>query len=186
MTTNVPAVQFTPTGLVVPQTSDILTGVQRDINDAFGGGVNPALKTPQGQLATSETAIVADSQALWAKLINQIDPDTADGFMQDAIARIYFLTRSPGAPTAVQCVCTGAINTVIPVGAEAQDTSGNRYICTQAGVIPVSGTITLSFANVQDGPIPCPPNTLDRIYRAIPGWDTINNPTAGEIGRAHV
>lgn len=183
MTTNVPAVQFTPTGLVVPQTSDILTGVQRDINDAFGGGVNPALKTPQGQLATSETAIVADSQALWAKLINQIDPDTADGFMQDAIARIYFLTRSPGAPTAVQCVCTGAINTVIPVGAEAQDTSGNRYICTQAGVIPVSGTITLSFANVQDGPIPCPPNTLDRIYRAIPGWDTINNPTAGVVGR---
>jgi uncharacterized phage protein gp47/JayE len=111
-----------------------------------------------------------------------MDPDTNDGFMQDAIARIYFLTRNPGLPTVVQCQCIGALGTVIPVGAQAQDTSGNLYVCTEAGTIPVGGTITLPFANVVNGPIACPANTLTTIYQAIPGWDTINNSAAGVEG----
>ena len=183
MTTNVPPVVFTPTGLEIPQESAVLAGVQADYNEAFGGNLNPALETPQGQLASSTTAIIAAIQALFAKFVNQVNPDTADGVYQDAIARIYFLTRSPGAPTVVQCLCTGNFGVTIPVGAEAQDTSGNRYVCTQAGVIPVSGNITLSFANVADGPIPCPTNTLTIIYRAIPGWDSIDNVAPGVLGR---
>lgn len=183
MTTNVPPVQFTPTGLVVPQESDILTGVQADYNEAFGGNLNPSLETPQGQLASSTAAIIAACNALWAELVNQINPDTADGFMQDAIARIYFLERSPGAPTSVAATCSGAFGTVIPAGAEAQDTSGNRYVCTDGGTIGVSGEVVLNFANVEDGPIPCPAGTLTTIYRAIPGWDSINNLADGVIGR---
>jgi len=182
MSTNVPSLQFTPMGVVLPSESAILAGVQADFNDAFGGNLNPALETPQGQLATSTAAVIANSNNLIAEFVNQVDPDTASGFMQDAIARIYFLNRSPGAPTAVQCVCTGALGTIIPAGAQAQDTNGNRYVCTQAGVIPVSGMITLAFANVVDGPIACPTNTLTKIYQAIPGWDTINNPSDGIAG----
>lgn len=183
MTTNVPPVTFTPTGLSVPQESEILAGVLDDYDEALGGGMNRALNTPQGQLASSTSAIVADSNASLAKFVNQINPDTADGVYQDAIARIYFLERSPGAPTNVACVCVGDFGTIIPPGAQAADTSGNRYVCTDGGVIPVSGTITLNFANVIDGPIPCPADTLNIIYRAIPGWDTINNPTGGVLGR---
>lgn len=183
MTTNVPSVEFTAAGLVVPQEAEILAGVQTDYSDAFAGNLNPALNTPQGQLASSTAAIVADSNAVLAEFVNQIDPDTADGFMQDAIARIYFLDRSPGAPTVVACTCIGAFGTVIPVGAQAQDTSGNRYLCTDGGTINVSGTIVLNFANVVDGPIACPPNTLNVIFKAITGWDTINNPAPGVLGR---
>lgn len=184
MTTNVPRLQFTPTGLQIPQESEVLDGVLADINDAFGGQLNvESLETPQGQLATSTTAIIVDARAFWAWLVNQIDPDTADGFMQDALGRIYFLDRSPGAPTAVQCLCVGDAGTTIPVGAEAQDTSGNRYVCTQEGVIPVSGNITLSFANIVDGPVPCPAGTLTTIFRAVPGWDTITNLAPGVLGR---
>lgn len=181
--TNVPPVQFTLTGLDVPQESAVLAGVLADYNEAFGGNLNPALETPQGQLASSTTAVVAAANATFAKFVNQVNPDTADGFMQDAIARIYFIDRSPGAPTSVQCVCTGNPGVVIPVGAEAQDTSGNRYLCQQEGTIAVTGNVTLPFANVVDGPIPCPANTLTIIYRAILGWDTIDNPLPGVLGR---
>lgn len=180
--TNVPQVTFTPAGLVVPAESAILAGVQADWNDAFGGGVNPALETPQGQLATSQSAALADNNALFAEFVNQVNPDTADGFMQDAIARIYFLNRSPGKPTAVQCDCVGAAGTTIPIGAQAQDTSGNKYICVQEGTIDVTGTISLAFQNVVNGPVPCPMNTLTRIFQAIPGWDSINNPADGIPG----
>lgn len=181
--TAVPPVQFTPTGLVIPQESDVLAGVQSDINAAFGGGLNPALNTPQGQLATSTSAIIGDANDTFAEFVNQVDPDTNDGFMQDAIARIYFLNRSPGAPTTVQCDCVGALGTVIPAGAQAADQNGNRYVCVSGGTIPVGGTISLSFENIVNGPIPCPANTLTIIYQAIPGWDTINNAAPGVAGQ---
>lgn len=179
---NVPRIEFTPTGLSVPQESAVLAGVLADFNEAFGGGLNLALETPQGQLASSLAAIIADYNAKFVELVNQMDPDTNDGIYQDVIGRIYFLTRSPGAPTVVACVCNGAQGTVIPVGAKAQDTSGNIYVAVDGGVIPVSETITLNFANIVNGPIPCPADTLNRIYIAIPGWDTINNPSPGVAG----
>lgn len=181
-TSSVPPVQFTLTGLVLPEEPAILAGVQADWNAALGGNLNPALNTPQGQLASSQTAIIGNANATFAEFVNQVDPDTADGFMQDAIARIYFLTRQPGTPTAVQCLCTGLFGTPIPVGSQAQDTSGNIYICTQAGVIPAGGSITLGFANQLNGPIACPAGTLTQIYQAIPGWDSIANAVDGVAG----
>jgi hypothetical protein len=183
MSTNVPKIEFTPTGLDVPQESEILDGVLQDWDAAFGGGMNKALETPQGQIASSLAAIISDANAVMADLVNQIDPDTASGFMQDAIARIYFLDRIPGAPTVVDCNVTGALGTIIPVGAQAQDTSGNLYVSLQQVTIPVGGTISCQFANVNNGPIPCPANTLNQIYRAIPGWDAINNPIEGILGQ---
>jgi hypothetical protein len=65
----------------------------------------------------------------------------------------------------------------------AQDTSGNIYTCTQTGTIPESGTRTLPFQCQITGPIACPSNTVTKIYRQIPGWDTINNSAAGTLGR---
>lgn len=180
--TSVPPVQFTLTGLVVPQESAVLAGVQADMNAAFGGNLNQALNTPQGQLASSTTAIIQNTNDTFAEFVNQIDPDTASGFMQDAIARIYFLNRSPGEPTSVQCLCTGLFGTPIPDGARAQDTSGNNYVCVGGGTIPIGGSITLPFACTVDGPTPCPENTLTVIYQAIPGWDSINNPADGVPG----
>jgi uncharacterized phage protein gp47/JayE len=182
MSTNVPQIQWTGSGLVVPTAAAVLAGVQADLNAAFGGNLNPALNTPQGQLATTFAAVVSGCYAAIAYMVNNVNPYAASDFMQDAIGAIYFLNRIPGTPTAVQCQCVGAQGTVIPVGAQATDTSGNSYQCTEAGVIPNSGTITLSFANVADGPIACPANTLVNIYQAIPGWNTINNSSQGVPG----
>lgn len=179
----VPPIVFTPEGLEVPQESAVLAAVLNDMDVAFGGGLNLALDTPQGQLASSLAAIISDSYAAILELVNQMDPDTNSGAYQDAIARIYFLTRSPGAPTVVECACVGAVGTVIPTGAQAIDTSGNIYACVDGAAIPIGGTITLNFANLENGPIPCPAASLTRIYQAVAGWDTINNPAPGVLGR---
>lgn len=186
MSTNVPQIQWTPTGLVVPSEAAVLTGVLQDFNAAFGGNLNPALNTPQGQLATSLAAVISNSYALFTQIVNGVDPDLNSGFMQDVIGRIYFLNRNPGTPTVVACTCLGLAGTVIPTGSptqpQAQDTAGNLYYCVQGGTIPVGGSITLSFANVLDGPIACPANTLTQIYQAVAGWDQINNPAVGVPG----
>ena len=59
LTTNVPPCTLGPNGFQAPQQSAILAGTFADIDQAFGGGLNPSLTTPQGQLASSMAAIIA-------------------------------------------------------------------------------------------------------------------------------
>lgn len=132
MTTSVPAIQITSTGVVLPAEADILSGVQADQDAAFGGGLNPALNTPQGQLASSLTAIIGDKNAEIAAVVNNINPDVADGRWQDAIGRIYFIDRKPALPTTIQVTCIGLVGAVIPVGALVADANGHIYSCTGA------------------------------------------------------
>jgi hypothetical protein len=189
-TTNVPAISQSPIGWTAPPQSAIVLGLQADINAAFGGGLNfpsgaPVAGTvapPQSQLATSEAAIVGNTNDLLLALFNGVEPAYAAGRMQDAIGRIYFLTRIPGSATVVQCTCSGNPGVPIPINAIAVDTSNNKYYCATGGEIPSSGSIILPFANATQGPIQCPATTLNRIYQAIPGWDSITNIDDGVIG----
>jgi len=185
LSTNVPPPLFTDRGFI-PQTDDaILTGVQQDYQGAFGGNLNFATDqaTPQGQLANSTAAIIANTQAEFCALAQEMDPAFNSGRFQDAIARIYYLTRNPALPTTVQCDCVGAQGTVIEPGAQAIDQVGNIYVCTDGGTIDETGTISLAFSCTVNGPIACPADSLNRIYIAVPGWDTINNPLDGVLGR---
>lgn len=181
-TTNVPSPSFGPNGFIIPSAQVVLEGVIEDINAAFGGNLNPALNTPQGQLATSEAAVVDNANQAFLYLTQQFDPAFASGRYQDALARIYFLERNPSQPTAVQALCTGLQGVVIPTGALAIAADGNQYVCTEAGTIPASGNITLTFACLVPGPISCPAGTLNQIYQSIPGWDAIINPSDGVLG----
>lgn len=182
-TTAVPQIVFTPQGPIIPSDLDILAGTQIDINSAFGGGTNPALNTPQGQLATSQAAIVSDKDAEIALLCNQVDPQFATGRFQDAIARIYFLDRKPATSTVVACILTGLPNTVVPAATLAQDTSGNTYTLLAAVTIGAGGTVLGSFANISTGPIACPAGTLTQVYQAVVGWDAITNQQDGALGQ---
>jgi uncharacterized phage protein gp47/JayE len=180
--TNVPPIEWTPTGLVVPTAAEILAGVLADLNAAFNGNLNLALNTPQGQLASSLAAIIQQCYGAMAYLTGNVNPAAAQDFMQDAIGYIYYLTRNSGTPTVVACTCAGVVGTVIPAGSEATDTSGNLYASTAAGTIGAGGTVTISFQNQNDGPIPCAPSTLTQIYQAVTGWESITNPSSGILG----
>jgi len=182
MTTNVPQITWVNGSPVLPAELDILAGVQADINAAFGGGVNPSLQTPQGQIAMSETALIGNKNNEIAYIANQVNPSMASGIWQDAIGEIYFIYRIPGAGTVVSAVCNGAVGTVIPVGSVAQDTSGYLYSSTETVTIPASGSITVQFQNQTQGAIACAAGALNTIYTAIAGWNTVNNPTAGTLG----
>ena len=98
MTTNVPQPQFTPTGLSVSDEQTIFAGVLADYVSAFalsGKALSTELTTPQGQLGTSQADIVSSWQAQFLQLIANVDPLTSSGSFQDALGRIYFLTRKP-------------------------------------------------------------------------------------------
>ena len=182
VSTAVPAPTWGPNGFIVPASSVVLNGVIEDINTAFGGNLNPALDTPQGQLASSEAAIINEVNASFLFLTNQFDPAYASGRYQDALGRIYFLERNPAQPTTVQATCSGLEGVIIPVGALAIATDGNQYVCTEAGIIGNDGAVTLPFQCTVTGPIACAAGSLNQIYQAIQGWDSITNADDGVLG----
>lgn len=182
MTTNVPEITWVDGAPVLPTELDILAGVQADQSAAFGGGLNTSLTTPQGQLAQSETAIIADKNSQIAFIAAQVNPETASGIWQDGIGKLYNLTRIPAAGTVVSATCTGAVGVTIPAGSVAQDTAGYLYSSTASVTIGAGGTVTAQFQNQTPGPFACAIGALNTIYTAIAGWDTITNAAAGAVG----
>ena len=185
--TTVPTPTLGATGYVEPAEADVLTAVLNDINTAFGGGLNVsspnALSTPQGQLASSVSAITTDMYDMFLNFVNQVDPLYAQGVMQDAIGLLYFQRRIPAVATAGPCTCTGLPGTVIPSNAQATDGT-YTYVCSDGGTIPDSGSVTLTFASTVTGAIPCVAGSLSKILQAVPGWSGVVNPADLVEGRA--
>lgn len=178
MTTTVPTPTFTSAGLVLPAQADILDAVLNDMNTAFGGQLNiENLFTPQGQLASTLAAIIADNNSLYAYMVSQVDPAYSQGFMQDAIGRIFNQTRLPATHTTVTATCTGLPGTVIAPYAQALTTAGDVFVCIPGGTIGSGGTAALTFTAYDPGAVECAVGALNRIGTATPGWDSIANTT---------
>jgi Baseplate J-like protein len=182
--TLVPTFTFGPAGFTAPSGPAVLTGVQADINAAFGNVLNYDLRTPQGQLAMSWASIIDNTYAAFQFYSQQMDPAYASGRMQDAIGRIYGMQRQPAVPTQLQVSCNGAAGVVIPFGALIQDTLNNLYSCATfgGGTIPAGGSIILQFNAVIPGPTAVPATNGISIYQAIPGWDSVTV-SSGTIGQ---
>lgn len=173
--TNIPPPSWNPaTGFISASESSILAGVQADIAAAFpSNNLNFALNTPQGQLSSSWAAAVGNAQDVFCFYTTQTDPAYAQGRMQDAIGRIYFMERNGAQPTVLQIRCNGAAGTAIPTGQNAAsvvDPAGNIYVCQQSGTISGLGYVILPFAAVVPGPLSVPVTV--GIFAAIPGWDS--------------
>jgi hypothetical protein len=104
--------------------------------------------------------------------------------MQDAIGRIYFITRKPAQASVVVVTCTGGEGVPIPAGSLGRASDGNIYTSQQDTIIPASGSVDVTFVCNVLGPIACPAGSLKQIFRTIPGWDTVNNALDGVIGTA--
>lgn len=181
-TTNVPPIVFSSTGITLPAESAILSGELADMNAAFGGGMSTSLSSPQGQLAQSLAAIVGAKNDEIANIVNQVNPDTADGRFQDGIGRIYFIDRIAASGTLVTGTCAGLVGTVIPAGSIAQDANGFQYASLADATIGAGGTVDVDFQCLTTGPIGCPIGTLTTIYRAVTGWESVTNAAAGTPG----
>jgi Uncharacterized homolog of phage Mu protein gp47 len=181
--TNVPLPAFGDEGFTSPEETAIRDGVFADINAAFGGNLNPSPSTPQGQLSTSFAAVIGAFNDLFVDFTNQVDPAYASGRMQDAIGRIYFLSRQGATPTVVTARCYGATGVTITVGALAKATDGTIYQALTSATIPVAGYVDVQFGALTPGPIACPAGSLNMIYRTIPGWDSVENLTDGTPGQ---
>lgn len=181
--TNVPKVEITPNGVTVPDTPSVLAGVLLDYRDAFGETLNiNSISTPQGYLAQEQTAAIMAQNAAIAEIYNGVDPAYASGRMQDAIARIYFLSRKPPSYTVVECICTGAPYGILPSGSQAKDDNGYIYESVGDATFSAQGQATVQFQCTTAGAIPVGVGELSQIAVAVSGWDAVTNEVAGATG----
>lgn len=182
MATNVPLPTFTNAGLTVPGEADILAGVLADYVDAFaltGRALGTELTTPQGQLAQTQAFLLNQLNAALLQIINGVDPATASGAFQDALGRIYFLTRQPATYATVQATLAGVPRSVIPAGSQARSTlDGSLWSTIAPATLGPSGQAGVTFRADVAGAAPAVgPNGL-RIYRQVPGWESVTNGAA--------
>ncbi len=182
VSTNVPGITYDASGITLPAEADIVTGRLADFTAAFGADLGTSLTSPQGQLAQSDAAIIGDKNDSILQLVNNLNPDVADGRWQDAIAQIYFIERAAGSGTVVACTCSGLVGTVIPAGSFVADSVGYLYTNSSAGTIGSDGTVIIDFQNTTLGPIACAIGGITSIYKSVVGWSSVTNATAGTLG----
>lgn len=174
-------------GITAPQTSEVKQAFQEIFTNAFGSDLSLDDATPQGSLIDDLTRVQQEANSNLMYALNQYNPNTANGVWQDALASLYFIQRKSATRSIVNCECTGVVGTVLNGVASgnpalAQSANGDVFECVTGGTIPASGTITLAFRSQEAGVIPVSANTVNRIYQAVSGWDTITNPSSGTLG----
>lgn len=180
---------FNPqTGLFADEIEDVRASVRQDWITAFARNGYPALntepETPQGQLIDSQTAAIVDKDGELLFLANQFNPLTAQGIWQDALGKIYFLTRKTAQRSEAVAVCTGLGGTVIPQGALVKSIMDNSvWEVAQNVTIPQSGTVEARLISQTTGAVGASANTLTKIATVTPGWDEVTNPAAAVLGR---
>jgi len=177
-TTSVPTPTFTPTGLSVPAPQAVLAGVQQDWVQAFalnGKTLNTELTTPQGQLQQSQSYMVSQFFAAMSALVANVDPMTSSGVYQDALGRIYFLTRQSATFATVQATVTGTPGQTLPAGSQAKSADGTIWATTTAVVYSLTSTASVTLqANVAGSGPAAIINGLS-IYQQVAGWEGITN-----------
>lgn len=181
-TTAVPPVVISDTGINIPDIADILSGRLTDLINALPNGASQSLTSPQGQIAITDTAIIAQVYNNLARIVNQINPDYSQGRFQDAVGRIYFIDRIAATRTTVTATVTGTQGTTLPAGTQAVDVGSMTYSLVNAVTIPASGRADALFACDITGAVTCGAGDLNRIYTAVAGWDSVNNGYAGALG----
>jgi uncharacterized phage protein gp47/JayE len=175
---------ITPSGVVVPDTGELLATVQQEYRDALGQDLSLDPETPQGVMISAET-IARDSVVRNnANLANQINPNYAGGIFLDAIAAMTGLSRRGASRSLVVATLSGAPSTIVPVGAKARTAIGDEFELISAAIIGIGGTVDATFRSVEFGPIPAAAGTLTQIVDGALGWEGITNTNDAALGQS--
>lgn len=176
---------ITETGVIVPDTSNVLTDVQGEWTTALGASLSLDPSTKQGILITGEVAARTGVVNANAKVANQINPNLAGGLFLDALCALMGLYRAAATPTQVTNVMlTGVINTNIVAGTRASLGPGGAVFTLQNGVTLANngsglGVAYATFVAAVAGPTAVVSGALNTPVDSVLGWETITNNQSG-------
>lgn len=177
---------LTATGVIIPDTADTLATVEGEWRAALGEELNTDPATPQGRLIAVEVTARDTVLRNNADLANQINPRVSGGTFFDAIWALTGGQRKAQERTVVQDVALGGIpNTIIPASVQVLTQDGDPFEILSSVTLDATGNATADFRSVNYGAIAAPAHSFvfDPQYQVL-GWETVDNPTAGILGRA--
>ena len=171
-------------GISTTTLSEYKTQIETIFTNVFGSSFSVDSETAQGQLIGLLALAFEQSDNSIIDMFNGTDIYSATGIQIDYIVSNLGIFRKAAVNSEVICEVTGVSGVVLPVGALAEDISGNKYKLKEQVTIPVTNSTTGIFICQTEGAISIPVNTVTKITEVIQGWETINNSTAGIIGRS--
>lgn len=161
------------TGVIVPDTSDILAQVQSEWRTAYGQDLSVSADTPQGVQISGETAARVGVIENNAAVANQLNPRQAGGPFLDAICALMSLYRILAVATRSPAVLlSGVARTPVPAGAKFQTEAGDIFASAGNVILNDAGQATVDFIAVQTGPVPIALGAAVRPIDTIFGWET--------------
>lgn len=173
-----------PEGVIVPDTSQILSDTEGEWKSTFGSDLDVTPDTPQGTIIASDVAVRSEVVANNAALANQINPNYAGGTFLDDIWALTGGKRREATYTLVDGVTLAGIPGVVIPSGSRRASNGNLFELLSTVTLDNSGAGVGIFQAIEPGAVPCPAHTLtDPVvgYTSV-GWETSDNPVAGTIG----
>lgn len=179
---------ITPSGVIIPDTSKIVSETQDEINDRLGG-IDITPESPAGRLVEMIAQMFSTVIGINAQNANQYNLDFASGQFLDAIASNFLLSRKGSSRSRVEVTLTGEAGTTIPAGSLAmtEDTRQTFSLETDVTLPSPDGGAQIQSATgwmsaTEDGPVSCNVGQLTIIQTRVNGWDSIINNSAAQLG----
>jgi len=175
---------ITSDGITGTTLAQYKTQLETAYKNSLGSDLDVSAQTPQGQLIGIDSLNFATLDASVVQLFNAMNILTATGALLDSFGAPFNIVRLPATSSVVTAQVTGVPATVIPSGSRAKTTSGNVFLASAPITLDPTGNGSGNFSSEQTGAIPIDASTLTQIVDVVPGWETINNSSAGTLGTA--
>ena len=170
------------TGVILEPSATALAEAQQIFINTFGPNVNLDASSPNGLLIQNIAIAITYRENDQVYTVNSLNPNIAAGVQLDAICANLNIVRAPATNSTASVVVTGLSGVVIPNGTQVSSTNNDIFLVTGAITIGSGGTGTGTVTAQVAGPIAVTANTIINIINGVSGWDTINNPTLGQVG----
>jgi hypothetical protein len=171
------------TGVIVPDTSDLITDVDGEFTTAIPSLTSTDPTTPQGTLIAAEVNARAAVVGNNAAVANQINPNISGGIFLLALCELTGLTVPSATPSVMKNVVqTGVAGTMVPAG-QICTIGGNQFQSVSTTTL-TGGTATVDYQSVLLGPIPGPAGSLSIAPGSVLGLETVTNPATAILGLA--
>lgn len=174
---------ITGTGVIVPDTSVLLSDIKARFVELFGDNLDLSPTTTQGRLIELFNRSETFTLQACAAVSNMLNLNKANGFVLDDLGALFLIERKPATKTSTTVVLTGVPNTIIPANTRIKTIDGDIFVNPASAVIGSDGSVSVRYQAVETGAIPALPNTLKIILDGVNGLETANNPANAVIGQ---
>jgi len=170
-------------GVIIPDTSDLLTDVENEFKAALGEDLVTDPETPEGMMIAAEVlardAVVRNN----AKMANQINPDLAGGVHLDAIWALTGGQRSGASNSSAICLLSGVAGTVVPITTRFRSESNDLWAVETPVTIASNGQVLANVVAVEPGPISAATGSINQIEVGPLGLETVSNTSPAVLGQ---